>query len=88
MVKFEIPLPPWDRRAASDERLEEGRKGMESLKMKINASKFASLWRREMGRGNHYVIIVTSPCIVYTMAFVASHLLLAGHFACWKLHLV
>ena len=27
MVKFEIPLPPWDWRAASDERLEEGRKG-------------------------------------------------------------
>ena len=38
---------------------------MESLKMKINASKFASLWRREMRLGNHYVIIVTSPCIVY-----------------------
>ena len=27
LVKFEIPLPPWDWRAASDERLEEGRKG-------------------------------------------------------------
>ena len=28
--------------------------------------------------GNHYVIIVTSPCIVCAMAFVASHLLGRG----------
>ena len=59
-IKFEIPLPPWDwdRRVASDERLEEGERGMESLKMKINASKFASLWRRATMWGNHDVIIV------------------------------
>ena len=62
---------------------------MESLKMKINASKFASLWRRERRRGITMLSLSQVPVLsMLCTAFVASHLLQAGHFACWKSYLV